>query len=72
MTFYRTRQDANEDNILDGTHNASQRAIGGWIEERYRTMWGYQRQQSVLNVSRLIAYSGNHLAQGVDLTHWAA
>jgi transposase-like protein len=67
LTFYRTWKNANGDEILDGTNNASERAIGWWIKERYRTMRGYKRQQSALNVSRLIAYCGNHLAQGLDL-----
>ena len=46
---------------LDGTNNACERAIGWWVKERYRTMRGYQRPQSVLNVSRLIATMGNAL-----------
>jgi hypothetical protein len=69
LTFYRTWQDANGDEILDGTNNASERAIGWWIKERYRTMRGYKREQSALNVSRLIAHCGNHLAQGLDLAN---
>lgn len=44
---------------LDGTNNAAERAIGWWIKERYRTMRTYKRRQSVLNVSRLIAYLGS-------------
>ena len=72
LTFYRTWQDANGDEILDGTNNASERAIGWWIKERYRTMRGYKRKQSVLNVSRLIAFCGNHLAQGLDLANLVA
>ena len=72
LTFYRTWQDANGDEILDGTNNASERAIGWWIKERYRSMRGYKRQQSALNVSRLIAYCGNHLVQGLDLTNLVA
>ena len=67
LTFYRTWKDAIGQSILDGTNNATERAIGWWIKERYRTMRGYKRQQSALNVSRLIAYSGNHLASGLDL-----
>jgi transposase-like protein len=47
---------------LDGTNNACERAIGWWIKERYRTMRGYKRRQSVLNVSRLTAWAGNHLS----------
>ena len=44
---------------LDGTNNACERAIGWWVKERYRSMRGYKRKQSVLNVSRLIAAMGN-------------
>jgi transposase-like protein len=72
LTFYRTWLDANGKEILDGTNNASERAIGWWIKERYRTMRGYKREQSVLNVSRLIAYCGNHLDQGLDLADLVA
>ncbi len=46
---------------LDGTNNATERAIGWWVKERYRTMRGYKRRQSVLNVSRLIAWAASHL-----------
>jgi hypothetical protein len=37
FTFYRTWKD-NDNPILDGTNNADERAIGWWVEERYRTM----------------------------------
>jgi hypothetical protein len=40
---------------LDGTNNATERSIGWRVKERYRTMRGYKRQASVLDVSRLIA-----------------
>jgi hypothetical protein len=30
-------------------------------------MRGYKREQSALNVSRLIAFAGNHLSRGLDL-----
>jgi hypothetical protein len=46
---------------LDGTNNACERAIGWWVKERYRSMRGYKRKASVLNVSRLIAAMGNAL-----------
>jgi transposase-like protein len=72
LTFYRTWKNAIGDEILDGTNNASERAIGWWIKERYRSMRGYKREQSALNVSRLIAYCGNHLAQGLDLAQLVA
>jgi transposase-like protein len=72
LTFYRTWKNAKGDEILDGTNNACERAIGWWIKERYRSMRGYKRQQSALNVSRLIAYCGNHLAEGLDLAKLVA
>ena len=49
------------DERLDGTNNATERVIGWWIKERYRTMRNYKRKQSVLNVSRLIAYLGANM-----------
>ena len=67
LTFYRTWKDANGKPILDGTNNADERAIGWWVKERYRTMRGYKREQSALNVSRLMAYCGNHLSKGLNL-----
>jgi transposase-like protein len=67
LTFYRSWKDASGREILDGTNNATERAIGWWIKERYRTMRGYKRIQSALNVSRLIAYCGNHLSCGLEL-----
>jgi transposase-like protein len=45
---------------LDGTNNVSERAIGWWIKDRYRTMRGYKRQKSVLNVSHLTTWLGAH------------
>ena len=44
--------------FLDGTNNASERAIGWWIKERYRTMRGYKRGESVRNVVTLTAALG--------------
>jgi hypothetical protein len=57
---------------LDGTNNACERARGalwaGWVKERYRSMRGYKRSESVLHVSRLIAWIGNALdGPGADL-----
>ncbi|MFO3797204.1 MAG: hypothetical protein ACK8QZ_07975, partial [Anaerolineales bacterium] len=54
---------AMEGELLDGTNNASERAIGWWVE-RYRTMRGYKRVESAVNVSRLLAWCGNHLERG--------
>jgi hypothetical protein len=67
LTRYRTWTTADGE-LLDGTNNASERAIGWWVKERYRTMRGYKRTASVLNVSRLVAWAGNGLTgSGVDL-----
>jgi hypothetical protein len=60
LTRYRTWEGP-EDETLDGTNNACERAIGWWVKERYRSMRGYKRSESVLNVSRLIAAMGNAL-----------
>jgi hypothetical protein len=38
LTFYRTWKKTNGEPVLDGTNNASERPIGWWIKERYRTM----------------------------------
>jgi hypothetical protein len=38
--------------------------MGWWIKERYRTMRGYKRRKSAVNVSRLLAWCGNHLERG--------
>jgi hypothetical protein len=68
LTKYRTWQ-GSDGETLDGTNNGSERAIGWWIKERYRTMRGYKRQKSAVNVSRLLAWCGNHLnCGGADLS----
>jgi len=52
---------------LDGTNNSCERLIGWWIKERYRTMRGYKRAESIRNVVSLTAMLGAH--QGAfDLT----
>ena len=60
LTRYRTWEGPDGES-LDGTNNACERAIGWWIKERYRSMRGYKRAQSVLHVSRLMAAMGNAL-----------
>jgi transposase-like protein len=60
LTRYRTWEGPDGE-TLDGTNNACERAIGWWVKERYRSMRGYKRPQSVLHVSRLIAAMGNAL-----------
>ena len=63
LTRYRTwRGPAGQQ--LDGTNNASERAIGWWLKERYRPMRGYKRSRSAINLSRLLAWCGNHLGRG--------
>lgn len=67
LTRYRTWQGPAKEQ-LDGTNNASERAIGWWLKERYRTMRGYKRPDSILTVSRLLAWAGNQLGgDGVNL-----
>ena len=67
LTFYRNWKDEYGNVILDGTNNDCERAIGWWIKERYRSMRGYKQTHSALDVSRLIAFAGNHLARGLRL-----
>lgn len=61
LTRYRTWVGP-EGDTLDGTNHATERAIGWWVKERYRTMRGYKRPVSIHHVSRLIAWAGNQLA----------
>ena len=49
---------------IDWTNNGHGRAIGWWIKERYRSMRGYRRPGSAVNVSRLLAGCGSHLGRG--------
>lgn len=67
LTFYRNWKDEYGNEILDGTNNHCERAIGWWIKERYRSMRGYKQVKSALGVSRLIAFAGNNLAHGLSL-----
>ena len=41
---------------LDGTNNVTEQVIGQCIKERYRTMRGYKRDESILNVSSLVGW----------------
>jgi transposase-like protein len=63
LTRYRTWQGPKGETI-DGTNNGCERAIGWWVKERYRTMRGYKRRKSAVNLSRLLAWCGNHLDHG--------
>lgn len=47
---------------MDGTSNSAERAIGWWVKERYRTMRGYQRKESVCKVSSLLGWLGGQQA----------
>jgi hypothetical protein len=67
LTRYRTWA-SSDGEVLDGTNNTTERAIGWWVKERYRSMRGYKQKTSVRNVSRLLAWAGNGLKRrGVDL-----
>jgi transposase-like protein len=58
LTCYRTWKGSGGETI-DGTNNGCERPIGWSIKERYRSMRGYKRLQSALNVSRLLVWSRN-------------
>jgi transposase-like protein len=51
---------------LDGTNNATERVIGQYVKERYRSMRGYKRKASIKHVSSLIGWIGMQPA-GYDL-----
>ena len=51
---------------LDGTNNVTERIIGQSVKERYRSMRGYKRTESIKQVSSLIAWIGMQPA-GYDL-----
>ena len=63
LTRYRKWRGPNQEQ-LDGTNNACERAIGWWIKERYRSMRGYKVPANALRVSRLLAWCGNFLTGG--------
>jgi transposase-like protein len=68
LTFYRSWLDPDDQSpLLDGTNNATERAIGWWIKERYRSMKAYKSPLSALGVSRLVAFMGGHLHSGLPL-----
>jgi len=70
LTLYLHWQGADGERI-DGTNNACERAIGWGVKERYRSMRGYKRQQSVLNVSTLLGWLGDQPAS-YDLSQLVA
>jgi hypothetical protein len=51
LTFYRNWKDEYGNQILDGTNNHCERAIGWWIKERNRSMRSYKQVQSALGIS---------------------
>ncbi len=57
LAFYQTWRGTNGEK-LDGTNNVTEQIIGQRIKERYRTMRGYKRKESILNVSSLTAWLG--------------
>lgn len=57
LAFYQKWRGANGEK-LDGTNNVTEQIIGQRIKERYRTMRGYKRKASILNVSSLTAWLG--------------
>ena len=65
LTSYRKWNEShNQEEHLDGTNNACERAIGWWIKERYRSMRGYKVPVNAIRVSRLLAWCGNFLNRG--------
>jgi transposase-like protein len=52
---------------LDGTNNVTEQVIGHSVKERYRTMRGYKRDESILNVSSLVGWVRAH-GEGYSLT----
>jgi transposase-like protein len=65
LTGYRKWNESHdEQEHLDGTNNACERAIGWWIKERYRSMRGYKVPLNALRMSRLLAWCGNFLNRG--------
>jgi transposase-like protein len=55
ITCYRSLQHG-DDLEIDATNNAAERAIGWAVKERYRTMRGYKRDESILNVTGLTGW----------------
>ena len=66
LTLYQ-RWSSTKHQRLDGTNNATEQVIGQCVKERYRTMRGYKRHASILNVSSIIGWAKNEGARA-DLT----
>ena len=72
LTCYRTWKGSGGETI-DGTNTSCEHPIGWNIKERYRSMRGYKRIQSALNVSRLLCWGRNgRLSLGADLGSFIA
>lgn len=56
LAFYRTWHGEGQAR-LDGTNNVTEQVIGQCVKERYRTMRGYKRKASILNVSSVIGWA---------------
>ncbi len=63
LTRYRKWRGPNDEQ-MDGTNNACERAIGWWIKERYRSMRGYKVPANALRLSRRLSWCGNFLNSG--------
>jgi len=57
LTLFQRWRGANQEK-LDGTNNVTEQIIGQRVKERYRTMRGYKRDESILNVSSLVGWLG--------------
>lgn len=66
LSFYQ-RWRSQSGKKLDGTNNVTEQVIGQCVKERYRTMRGYKRDESILNVSSLIGWIRAQ-EPGYDLT----
>jgi hypothetical protein len=55
LTCYRVLEHG-EDLEINPTNNTAEQAIGWAVKERYRTMRGYKREESILNVTGLTAW----------------
>jgi transposase-like protein len=70
LTLYQRWKGPNNEQ-LDGTNNATERAMGWWVKDRYRSMRGYKRPQSVLSISSLLGWLGSQ-PDYFDLSHLIA
>ncbi len=55
LAFYRTWRGPKHEK-LDGTNNVTEQVIGQCVKERYRTMRGYKRKESIRNVSSVLGW----------------